>query len=59
MAALAKFIENVRGVEFSKIAEAIFLITGIGAVLWLNERVTPLFLRVRKAKLLEEIIFPK
>ncbi|HET9269056.1 MAG TPA: hypothetical protein VFO31_12870 [Vicinamibacterales bacterium] len=59
MVALAKFIEDVRGVEFSKVAEAIFVITGIGAVLWLNERITPLFLRVRKAKPLEEIFFPK
>ncbi|MDH4310298.1 MAG: hypothetical protein OEW57_01545 [Gammaproteobacteria bacterium] len=55
LACVEQYIEKARGIEFSKVGHALFLLGGIGALIWIHELVTPLFLRVRKPKPMEDV----
>lgn len=55
MARIEQHIEKARGIEFSKVEHALFLLGGLGALLWIHELVTPLFLQVRKPKPMEDV----
>ena len=55
LAWVEQFIEKTRGIEFSKVGLALFLLGGIGTLIWIHEVITPLFLRVRKPVPMEDV----
>lgn len=59
MAELEKYIAEIRGTPFSKASHLAYLVLAIGVLVWLIERIAPLFLGVRKAEPLEDVSFPE
>jgi hypothetical protein len=55
LACVVQYFERARGIEFSKVGHALFLLGGIGALIWIHEFITPLFLQVRKPKPMEDV----
>jgi len=55
LAFVVQYFEKACGIEFSNVGHALFLLGGIGALLWIHELITPLFLQVRKPKSMEDV----
>ena len=55
LAFVVQYFEKARGIELSKVGQALFLLGGAGALLWIHKFITPLFLQVRKPKPMEDV----